>query len=143
MELSNVTVWMIVGVLMLIIEVLSTSFYSMFFGAGALITALFVYLGLLDDTSSQLLVFCFSSIVSVVLFRKKFKELFLKGQSSYSEFVGDQARVSEEIPAGGEGKVMYRGAEWMAFSNEQGNLFPDEKVVIKKIEGIRLFVAKA
>lgn len=142
MELSNVTIWIIIGVVMLIAEILSTSFYSIFFGVGAFITALFAYLGLLDDTASQLLVFCFSSVFSLALFRKKFKEFFFKGKESYTEFVNEQAKVSVEIPAGGEGKVFYRGAEWMAFSDSLSNILPDEKVIIKKIEGIKLFVVK-
>ncbi|NBA88533.1 NfeD family protein [Emticicia sp. CRIBPO] len=142
MDLSNVTIWVIVGVIMLIVEIFSTSFYSIFFGVGAFITAVFSYLGLLDETSAQLIVFCFSSVISLVLFRKKFKELFLKEQGSYTEFIDEHARVSVEIPVGGEGKVFYRGSEWMAFSDSLNSLLPDEKVIIKKIEGIKLFVVK-
>lgn len=138
--MDAISIWIVVGVVLLILEALTVSFFSLFFGIGALITALLVYMDVTPDTASQLLVFGLASMGSLLIFRKRLLLLFEKSKHEYNEFEGEVANVSTAIPPNGEGKVFYRGAEWIAFSNFGQMIDKNTKVKITKVDGIRLKV---
>lgn len=138
--MEPISIWVVIGVALLIAEVLSVSFYSIFFGMGALVTALFIYLGITPDLTSQLLVFGIASMGSLMIFRNKLLEVFNKNTKEFKEIIDDFAKVSTSIPAHGEGKVFYRGADWIAYSHANQIIDKDARVKIKKIDGIKLIV---
>jgi len=140
MEFSGINIWVIFGVVLLILEIFTTSFYSIFFGIGALVTALFVYLGFADELPTQVIIFALSSIVSLLFFRKRILELFTKNNSEFNEIINEFAKVSKEIPTAGEGKVFFRGSDWIAYNADGRSIVEGSKVVIKKIDGIKLIV---
>ena len=140
MELSNLEIWAIVGVLLLVAELLATSFFFMFFGLGALAAALLTYLDVTPDLLSQLIAFSTVSVGSMLLFRRQFKEMFFRKGEEYHEMLNERAKVSQEIPAKGEGKVFYRGADWIAENLHMEAIPKGEPVIIRKIDGIRLMV---
>lgn len=141
--MEPITLWIVIGVLLLVAEILSVSFYSIFFGIGALVTALFIYMGLADDLTAQLLIFGVASMGSLLIFRKKLLEVFNKNTKEFKEIVDDFAKVSHSIPAHGEGKVFYRGADWIAYTDADHSIEKDARVRIKKIDGIKLIVDPA
>jgi membrane protein implicated in regulation of membrane protease activity len=141
--MEPISLWIVIGVALLIAEVLSASFYSIFFGIGALVTALFIYLGLADDLIAQLIIFGVASVGSLFIFRNKLMEVFNKNTKDFKEIVDDFAKVSVEIPPHGEGKVFYRGANWIAYSDADHSLDINSKVRIKRIDGIKLIVDPA
>lgn len=134
------TIWVVLGVGLLILEIFTVSFYSIFFGIGALVTAFLVYLGVADDLTSQIVIFGLSSMVSLLFFRKRILDLFTKSSKEFKEIVDEFAKVSVEIPAQGEGKVFYRGSDWIAYQKDGKSIALNAKVVIKKIDGIKLIV---
>lgn len=138
--MEPLSIWIVVGVLFLIIEILSVSFYCIFFGVAALITALLTYLGFTDQITEQLMVFVLSSGVSLYIFRTKLVGFFNKGTKEYKEIIDDLATVSQPIPSNGEGKVFYRGADWIAYTKSAQDLVKDTKVKIVNIDGIKLIV---
>jgi membrane protein implicated in regulation of membrane protease activity len=138
--MEPISIWVVVGVALLIIEILSVSFYSIFFGIGALVTALFIYLGIADELTGQLLIFGVASLGSLMMFRNKLLQVFDKGTKEFKEIVDDIARVSSSIPPHGEGKVFYRGADWIAYSGSNESIEKDARVRIKKVDGIKLIV---
>jgi inner membrane protein len=140
MEFSGINIWVILGVVLLILEIFTTSFYSIFFGIGALVTALFVYLGFADELPTQVIIFALSSIVSLLFFRKRILELFTKNNSEFNEIINEFAKVSKEIPTAGEGKVFFRGSDWIAYNADGRSIIEGSKVVIQKIDGIKLIV---
>ncbi|MFS0488858.1 NfeD family protein [Leadbetterella byssophila] len=141
--MEPISFWVVIGIALLIVEILSVSFYSIFFGIGGLVTALFVYIGLADEISAQLLVFGIASMASLFIFRKKLVELFDKNAKDFKEIVDDFAKVSSPIPPHGEGKVYYRGADWIAYSDSEHSIDKDARVKIRKIDGIKLIVEPA
>jgi membrane protein implicated in regulation of membrane protease activity len=141
--MEPISFWVVIGIALLIVEILSVSFYSIFFGIGGLVTALFVYIGLADEISAQLLVFGIASMASLFIFRKKLVELFDKNAKDFKEIVDDFAKVSSPIPPHGEGKVYYRGADWIAYSDADHSIDKDARVKIRKIDGIKLIVEPA
>jgi membrane protein implicated in regulation of membrane protease activity len=46
--------------------------------------------------------------------------------------------VSVSMPVGGEGKVTYRGSEWIAFSESGGEIPAGVAVIIVGIEDVKL-----
>lgn len=59
-------IWAVVGIVLLIAELFTPSFFLVFFGIGGIITAITTGLGLTPGTSGQFAVFSLSSLVLVV-----------------------------------------------------------------------------
>ena len=123
--LSPATLWFILGVLLFVIEFAVSGFLAVFFAVGAWVTAILIWLGVLDVFWMQLAVFLIVSIVSLVLLRKKLKAVMgVSADSSQNtdaqldDFIGKLATVIESIdPAKNTGKVEFRGTNWSAQSN--------------------------
>lgn len=143
MELTSTEIWTIIGVLLLVIEIFAVSFFFLFFGIGALATALLSWIGVLDSITAQLLVFIVVSAASILIFRKKLKLSFDKRSEGFNEFEGEKVKVVEAILPNEEGKVSFRGAHWIAYSSPTETLSEGTHAIIKKVEGIKLFVEKA
>lgn len=140
-SLSLLHVWLIVGFLMLVIEMFSLSFFAFFIAVGALITALLAYLGILPNLTLQIIVFAVSSVLSLIFLRKIIKEKFsrVKGKE-YSEFIGEVVKVTRTIPANGSGKILFRGTEWEAKSEDNAPRNEGEQVTIVRMDGIAAIV---
>ena len=145
MELSLPQIWLIVGLLMLVAELVSVALVFVFFAAGALLTALLASLGVLPSLEWQLLGFSVISVLSLVLLRKHAKKLFHPHGKlqEYNEYAGETAMVIKDIPATGEGKIFYRGAEWTALSARHTAIEAGSKVIIRRTEGIKLVVEES
>lgn len=143
MELSNTEIWVILGVVMMIVEIFAISFFFLFIGVGALVTALLSWVGIVDNLTAQLIVFSVISAASMLIFRKKLRESFNEKSGDYHEFKGERATVIKPILPNSDGKVFFRGADWLAYT-ESGEEIPiDSNVSIKKADGIRLLVEVA
>ncbi len=134
-------IWAIAGILLVLLELLTTSFFAVFLGVGALITALLTYLGITESLSVQIIFFSVFSGLSVFLFRNMARSLFARAvKQQYSEYVGESAVVEESIEPGREGKVLYRGTVWIAYSGENKTIEKGSRVIIEEINGIKLKV---
>ncbi|MEQ1745725.1 MAG: NfeD family protein [Saprospiraceae bacterium] len=137
--------WVIIAAGALILELLTVSFFFMFLAAGAAVTALLTWLGITPGTASQLICFSLVSLVSLALFRRFALRIFGKNATvdQYEDFVGHRATVSAAIPANGEGKVHYRGTEWIALSHDGKPIEEGAAVTVKRMDGIRVVVGEA
>lgn len=107
--------WLVAGLLLLILEMVTTTFFVSFFGIGALIVGALTAMGILYETGPQFLVFGLSSISILALFRKTIKEKFFPNKSAFNDtFSGDTATAETEITGLG-GSLMYKGAVWAAY----------------------------
>ncbi len=145
MDLSLPQIWLIVGLVMLLAELVSVTLVFIFFAVGAFATALLAILGIVNEPDTQIMCFSVISFLSLILLRKQAKLLFFKGGKSpeYNEFIGETAMVIREIPQGGEGKIFYRGAEWIATSSHHQAIEAGSKVIIRNTDGIKLIVDEA
>ncbi|CAG5005823.1 hypothetical protein DYBT9275_03661 [Dyadobacter sp. CECT 9275] len=145
MDLSLPQIWLIIGLIMLVIELVSVLLVFVFFSVGALATALLASLGILQGIEMQILSFSAISLISMIALRKHARRLLgNRGKHhEYNEFVGETAMVVKDIPASHEGKIYYRGAEWKATSSDQTPISAGSKVVIVKTEGIVLVVEES
>jgi membrane protein implicated in regulation of membrane protease activity len=144
MGFSPVYIWATVGIILIIADLITLTFFLVFLGIGALITAVFTGIGITAGTNSQLICFAVSSLISMVLFRSMVKKMFgkKKGEMEYSQLVGQKAYISSAISAGHEGKVSYRGSEWIAFSDSSEDIPEGSLVTIVSVDGIKLKVTR-
>jgi membrane protein implicated in regulation of membrane protease activity len=146
MDLSLPQIWMIIGLLMLVAELVSVVLVFVFFAVGGLLTALLAALGLLPTLEYQIIAFSVISILTLVIFRKNARRILetrRDKQEEYKEFVGETAMVIRDIPASGTGKIYYRGAEWSATSTNHAAIEAGSKVIIQRTEGITLVVEES
>ncbi|PWJ60527.1 membrane protein implicated in regulation of membrane protease activity [Dyadobacter jejuensis] len=144
-DLSLPQIWLIVGLIMLVLELISVVLVFVFFSIGALLTALLAILGILPGIEIQIVAFSVISLSSMLLLRKHARRLLGgKGkQHEYSEFVGETAMVIKDIDGGKEGKIYYRGAEWIALSSNKTPISAGSKVKIIEARGIVLIVVES
>ncbi len=139
--LSLPQLWLIVGLLMLFAELMSVALVFVFFAIAAFITALLAATGLISSWEYQLILFSAISVITTIALRKPLKQWVSKSkQKEYTEYTGETAMVISDIPANGEGRIFYRGAEWMAVSARNVRIEAGSKVTIVKADGIRLLV---
>lgn len=144
MELSLPQIWLIFGLIMLLAELVSVTLVFVFIAIGALLTALLAQFGIITELPSQVITCSVLSVVSLLLLRQKARDWVNKNgkNGEYKEYSGESAMVIKDIPAIGEGRIFYRGAEWIAVSQNKTQIAAGSKVIIDHAEGIRLFVVE-
>jgi len=123
LEVSNAELyWFLGGLILILAELALPGFIVIFFGIGAWLTALCIWMGFIETLSSQLVVFLVTSLLSLLLFRKQGKKYFqgkVSGKvddvSTLDNVSGERAIVIEDIiPRSLSGKVEFHGTQWNA-----------------------------
>jgi membrane protein implicated in regulation of membrane protease activity len=119
--------WAALAALAFVGEVLTVSFFLLFFSLGAIVGLIAAMFGL--PLAVQALGFVVASLLSMAVLRPALlNRLSLRGSEGYSGhrgITGESAVVTEEIEAGGKGMVRVGSGEfWTARS-----LHPEEKIV--------------
>ena len=126
--MSPSLIWFCVGIACFAMEIFTPNFVLMFFGVGALASALFSLFT--HNTVTELIIFSIVSVASLLLLRSRMLGLWGRtrtasgqdsspgGQPGQSGQIGRTGTVSKAIPAGGEGEVSLGGSYWRAFSDE-------------------------
>jgi membrane protein implicated in regulation of membrane protease activity len=135
-------IWLIVGILLALGELMHGGFVLLWFAGGALVAALFSYL----ETSFkvQLIAFSFSSLGLFAASRTIFRR-FLMGRkkdvpTNVDAMIGRKVQVVDEIgPGRRQGSVQVAGEVWSATSTGKV-LRSGEIVVIEAIEGLKVQV---
>lgn len=134
-------IWGAAGLILVIADVAFGSFFMLFLGAGALITAMLAWGSVLPAPIGQWLCFAAASAAGVVFLRKPILRRFgSKSENRYEEHAGQRVLVCEAIPAGGTGRVMYRGAEWPARTWDGNAMDAEMHAQIVSLDGIMLVV---
>ncbi|HPR50835.1 MAG TPA: NfeD family protein [Deltaproteobacteria bacterium] len=137
-------IWFLVGFAMLIVEFAAPGIFFVFFAIGAWITAI-ACLAFDLNLTAQLLIFLFSSVLSLLLLRRKFQRVFTGTAISTEEmpsdeFIGKKAVVKQTITPGRPGKVELHGSTWTAEADEP--IEENEYVVVSGRDGLVLQVTK-
>ncbi|MBQ8701397.1 MAG: NfeD family protein [Prevotella sp.] len=114
-------VWAIVAVICLILELSSGDFFIICFSIGAVVAIVGTVLGL--SIYWQLLVFAVFSLLSIFFVRPVALKWLHKNEpnraSNADALLGRTGRVTEAIPAGGNGYVQIDGDMWKAVSSAE------------------------
>ncbi|MBX3017134.1 MAG: NfeD family protein [Bdellovibrionaceae bacterium] len=137
-------IWLILGLALIGAELLSGAFVILFFGVGALITAVTVIVTIIP-LALQILIFGVSSLALLMIFRKRFIKTVSEEEKkrSLSADVDTQLILSESLAPGAEAMVAYQGTHWTAVNLENEELKQGTRVRIERTEGIKIFVRRA
>ena len=133
--------WLILGVALIILEVMTPGLVSLFFGLAALTVALIAWL-LPFSQALQWLAFSVFSVFYILLLRKTLKRVF-NGNKEVSDsmddaFSGKRAVVVEPIAPNKPGRVEFCGSNWTAEADTE--LKPGASVRINSKKNLTLKV---
>ena len=118
------TIWIIVGIVLILSELLATSIVAVFFGIAAIIVGLLLHFGLIESYSMQFLIFGVLSLVLLFSVRGHFKRWFVgytadsnEQPSRFSEDIGSRVTVHSDFVQGA-GRVLLNGVQWDAESSD-------------------------
>jgi membrane protein implicated in regulation of membrane protease activity len=135
-------IWILLGFLLLLLELLlSSSFYLLFFGCGALVVGLLTVLGWPGPPWAQGLVFSVLSVLSIVLLRQRLVRNFkAPGDRDVDSLVGETAVALQRIQAHGFGKAELRGSSWNARNAGDSLIAAQQRCRVEKVDGLTLWV---
>lgn len=144
--MSIALLWILVGVILILSELMLTSVVAVFLGIGAIITGLLVHWGVIDEMSIQFAVFGSVSIVTLLLARGRIKQWFTgytadsdESKPNFQRDIGARVTVVKEFKHGA-GRVTLNGVQWDAFSED--DLRVGDTAWVISNEGIQLTVQK-
>ena len=118
-----------IGVALIALEAVITSFILIWFGIGFIITAAISYLYPFSDGVWQLATASVISLILLFLLRKKVLESFLKSQKNISDNFLDEKGIGEIKNS----MVLYKGTYWQIDSKFEDKEFNEgEKVIVLK-----------
>lgn len=138
-------VWMVIGLLLLVAEmILPTDFFVFFTGVGATAAALTTGLGLTDGLMSQAVTFAAVSVISLVTMRGWMRRLLHRDMPDkpIDSLVGQTATTVGEIPPNGTGQVMLRGSPWKARNTSASPIAAGARVRVEQTDSITLLVSE-
>ncbi len=139
MNISPALIWAMLGVALIIVELVSTTFVFIFLGIGAIITSVAAALGV-ENIYVQIIIFSFSSLLLTLVLRKMAKRLFAGHHDLLPDYIGQKVEVSKEMSAGKEGAVKYRGSLWIARAEGDQTIPVGAFVEVVGNDGIKLIV---
>ena len=134
--------WLILGVLFLIAEIFTPSFFIMWFGIGSFAAMLVAFL-FENSVLYQAIVFIVVSLIFVLFTRKMAQKMSGKPSRliSQDEMIGKEGVVSETITAdGGKGLVRINKDIWRARSLKDQEILAGVKVKVIELKGVTVTV---
>ncbi|HWR17195.1 MAG TPA: NfeD family protein [Terriglobales bacterium] len=138
-------VWIVIGCVLSLLELMGGGFYLLFSGLAALIVGFALLFGIHLPLWAQLLVFSVLEIVLLASRRPVLDRLGIRPDTNpaedYDSLVGERAVALEAIASGATGKVEMRGAPWQAHNDGEMALASGQRCVVRKVNGLVLHVA--
>lgn len=115
-------IWFLIGLTLMLLEFGIPGLIVIFFGIGAWITALACLL-FEPSINFQLILFITTSFLSLLLLRKNFKKIFVGNKEdnvddTVEDFIGKTAIADTKIALNKRGKIIFKGTQWEADSDE-------------------------
>ncbi|MBR3247382.1 MAG: NfeD family protein [Clostridiales bacterium] len=144
--ISTWVIWLVVAIIMLVIEVVTTGLATLWFALGAIVAMVMDLCG--APLASQIIVMALVSIVSFILcmiwVRPKLESLRKKNvqRTNADRLIGREGVVIVPFNATeGKGQVKVDGQIWSAKADN--DLEEGTKITVKAIEGVKLVVEPA
>ena len=144
--ISTWVIWLVVAIIMLVIEVVTTGLVTLWFALGAIVAMVMDLCG--APLASQIIVMALVSIVSFILcmiwVRPKLESLRKKNvqRTNADRLIGREGVVIVPFNATeGKGQVKVDGQIWSAKADN--DLEEGTKITVKAIEGVKLVVEPA
>ncbi|RUO55723.1 NfeD family protein [Pseudidiomarina homiensis] len=144
--MSVALIWIIIGIVLIVSELLLTSVIAVFLGIGAIVTGLLLHWEVIEQSATQFAVFGVVSLVLLVVARGHFKRWFMgytadedEAKPNFQRDIGARVKVIRDFNHGA-GRVLLNGVQWDAFSEDE--LKSGDTAWVIANEGIQLTVAK-
>lgn len=136
-------IWVIVSIILLIIEVFSSSFLAICIAIGCLASALAAYFNF--DIKAQLLAFSVGTLIAFFTVRpimlKYFHSKSSKIKTNADALVGKKGRVVETIDFDkNQGRVVVEGDDWRAETENNETIKAGEKIEVVAVNSTVLIV---
>ena len=135
--------WIALAVIFGVVEAATAQIVTIWFAVGSVGALIANVVG--AGTTVQLVVFVAVSILTLIIARpylKKFTRTEMQ-RTNADRCIGETAIVTEEINnTQGTGQVKVGGNIWTARSLDSAIIPADEKVIVEKIEGVKLIVSE-
>jgi len=133
--------WVILGLVLLAAEMVSAGLFLVFFGIGGIVVGGLVRFGVIEAAWMQWATFSVVSLVSMALLRKPLQQrLKINVRKDQDTMLGERAVATEEMAAGGLGKVELRGSTWQARNLGEAPVKSGQGCKVERVEGITLLV---
>ncbi|MBR5685016.1 MAG: NfeD family protein [Muribaculaceae bacterium] len=131
-------IWVIISIICLILELSSGDFFILCFAIGSAVAA--IVAALVPSVTVQIITFAVVSALSLLLVRpaliKKLHKPHRERLSNAEAMIGRKGRVTEDIEAGGYGRVAVDGDDWKALSADGNAISKGTRVRIVKMDSI-------
>lgn len=139
------TLWIIVGIVLILSELMATSIVAVFFGIAAIVIGVLLNFGVIESYSMQFLLFGVLSLVLLFSARGRFKRWFVgytaddsEQPSRFADDIGSRVSVHTDFVQGA-GRVVLNGVQWDAESADA--LKAGDVAWVVANQGIKLQVA--
>lgn len=126
-------IWLYIGAILMLAEIVSPGFVIFFFGLGAATVAVCKWAFPSMALAWQLALFSITSIFYLLVLRRYMKRLFMGDSAGTpglaSEYVGRLGKVVETIRPEVPGRILLGDAEWAAAAGERIDVGVEVKVV--------------
>lgn len=143
--MSIATIWIIVGIVLILSELMATSIVAVFFGIAAIIVGLLLNIGLIESYSMQYLLFGVLSLALLFTARGRCKRWFVgytadntEQQTRLADDIGRRVTVHSDFNHGA-GRVILNGVQWDAESADE--LKAGDVAFVVANHGIKLVVS--
>jgi len=144
--MSAAMIWILIGILLILSELLATSIIAVFLGISAILVGLLLNWNLIEGTAIQFTIFGISSLILLLFARGKLKSWFSghttdesDGKPNFKEDIGHRVKVVDDFEQGA-GRVVLNGVKWDAYSTD--DLKAGETAWVVSNEGIHLTVER-
>ena len=139
----DIYLWLAVGIVSFVVELLTVGLISIWFVLGALVALLLALLDL--HIAIQVVAFAIVSVISIFCFRnywvKHLKDNFIP--TNLDAYAGKEVVVFEEInDSANTGIIKINGQLWSAKSIDGTVYAVNEKVIVDKLVGNTIYVKK-
>ncbi len=135
----DILIWILVAIVFIIMELITNTFFLLWFGIGAIVAAILNYLGF--DIYVQFLGFAVVSIILVLSTRRFADRITPEStkKTTAERLIGKTAKVVRQIDEN-TFVVSVAGEEWSAHTNDQVDV--DDTVKVVGINSIILIIEK-
>ncbi|GAB4169175.1 MAG: hypothetical protein Kow0020_02780 [Wenzhouxiangellaceae bacterium] len=139
--------WWILGALLVLSEFFLTGIVAIFFGAGAMLVGVLVWLGVVESTALSIVLWAVLSLALLLVARERIRVWF-RGRVSDrwtedTDLIAARGSRAEVVAPfrNGVGKVRFSGTDWKAECDEDVRLQPGDPVWVTGHQGITLKVS--
>lgn len=142
MELvSPFMAWIILGLILLGLEIMSATFALLFFSISAFVVALLTWSTLIESNVWQLILFGILGAAGVLIFKDKVRAAFRRSSGEkYRIDAGEMITLDHDLAPHSHAEVSYQGSKWTAVNESDRLMKAGEKATIVRVDGVKLVV---